>query len=112
MTVLQNDTDADTAKEKLTITEINGVSVTNVNDKVTLDSDATVQLKLINQANRSTRGRHGLKYDPLPSTSIQLLNEGQTHKETFTYTVMDDTGETATGNVTIDVTGITDTIAD
>jgi len=112
MTVLENDTDADTAKEKLTITEINGVSVTNVNDKVTLDSDATVQLKLINQANRSTRGRHGLKYDPLPSTSIQLLNEGQTHKETFTYTVMDDTGETATGNVTIDVTGITDTIAD
>ena len=109
--VLENDTDPDTAKENLTITEVKGIPVSE-NTIVTLSSGATVQLKLV-ESGQNTKGKHTLEYNPLPSLVMQLLNdEDDPKQETFTYVVTDDKGKTDTGSVTINVTGITDTFAD
>ena len=111
ITVIKNDNDPDTSKEDLMVTEINGISV-SVNEKVTLTSGATVQLKMVKAEKQSTNGQHKLKYDPRDSNSMQLMNEGESSQETFSYTVMDPEGNTDTATVNVNVTGITDTFAD
>ena len=110
MSVLENDSDPDTDQDKLTITAINGIEVTD-DEKVTLSSGATVQLKL-NTSQQNIQGKHSLEYDPLPSAVMQFLNDGDVEQETVTYTVTDDKGKTDQGTVTINVTGITDTFSD
>ena len=110
--VLMNDSDPNTAREKLTITEIDNTAI-NLNSPVKLSSGATLELFEIRDSSKhSVLGKYILKYDPTPSTSLNLLNEGQTATETFTYTVSDPEGNIDQGSATIRVDGITDTFAD
>ena len=46
------------------------------------------------------------------SESLNLLNDGESFTEEFTYTVSDPEGNTDQGSATVTVTGITDTYAD
>ena len=110
--VLMNDSDPNTARENLTITKIDNTAI-NLNSPVKLSSGATLELfEITDSSEHSVLGKYILKYDPTPSTSLNLLNEGQTATETFTYTVSDPEDNTDQGNATITVTGITDTFAD
>jgi VCBS repeat-containing protein len=49
-----------------------------------------------------------LSYDPRSASSLQGLDSGETLQDTFTYTVTDSHGTTATATVTIDVSGVND----
>ena len=109
--VLKNDSDPDTAKEDLTITSINGTAL-NPNQVFELPSGATIQVKIVRANKQSEKGKHTLKYNPLPSTEIQALNDGESQLETIEYTVEDSDGKTAVGILEIKVTGITDSFAD
>ncbi|MBW4535377.1 MAG: hypothetical protein KME09_15685 [Pleurocapsa minor HA4230-MV1] len=112
--VLGNDSDPNTAKENLTITKI-GSSAISVGSPVTLPLGATVELILNpNSSEYSSKGKYILKYDPRPSASLNLLNNGQqaTPPQTFTYTVSDPESNTGQGTVTVTVNGITDTYSD
>ena len=109
--VLKNDSDPDTPKEDLTITSINGTPL-NPNQVFELPSGATIQIKQVRANKQSERGKHSLKYDPLPSVEIQSLNDGDIQLEEIEYTVADSDGKTATGTLEITVTGISDTFAD
>lgn len=112
ISVLQNDSDPNTAREDLTITKIKDTTVA-VGEVVTLDSGATVKLVQRSDSSKySTLGKYVLKYDPKPSASLNLLNEGEDKTETFTYTVSDPEGNTGQGSVNVRVTGITDTYSD
>ena len=48
-------------------------------------------------------------YDPTGSATLQALNTGDSLVDTFTYTVMDQDGETDTATVSITVNGVDDT---
>ncbi len=112
ISVLMNDSDPNTPKENLTITKIKNTTV-SVGSVITLDSGATVKLVQRSDSSKySTLGKYLLKYDPEPSASLNLLNEGQKGTETFTYTVSDPEGNTGQANVTVTVDGITDTYSD
>ena len=111
MMVLQNDSDADTDKEDLRITAIDGKPVTSFGNSVVLDSGATVVLKE-QTSEQNTNGKYALEYDPTTSSRIQELNDGQNYPDTFTYTVTDQEGKTGQGTVNINVTGITDYLPD
>jgi VCBS repeat-containing protein len=110
ISVLQNDSDPNTARENLTITKIENQSIA-VNGLVTLNSGATIELlEVTDSSKHSTQGKYILKYDPRPSASLNSLNTGSTGTDTFTYTVSDPQGNAGDpqGNVTITVDGITD----
>ncbi len=109
--VLKNDSDPNTDKQNLIITEINGVAV-NLNDEITLGSKATLTVKQVGRNNRSKNGKYTLQYNPTLSNSIDLLNDGDEYTETFTYTVSDPEGNTDRGSASVIVTGITDTYPD
>ncbi|MBN2293610.1 MAG: tandem-95 repeat protein, partial [Pirellulales bacterium] len=47
-------------------------------------------------------------YDPTVSASLKALADGETVDDTFEYTVSDGNGGTATGTITITVTGVND----
>ena len=112
ISVLENDSDPNTAKENLTITKI-GDSAISVGSPVTLRSGATVDLILNTDSSKySTEGKYVLKYDPTPSASLNLLNKGEDKTETFTYTVSDPENNTGQGSVSVKVDGITDTYSD
>ena len=99
--VLANDTDVDSSASDLSVTEINGVPVSS-GSVINLASGASV----------TVNSNNTLSYDPTNSNSLQLLNDGDTQDEVFTYTVSDELGNTDTADVTVSVTGITDTFAD
>ena len=112
ISVLQNDSDPNTAREDLTIAKIKNITV-SVGEVVTLDSGATVKLVQRSDPSKySTLGKYLLKYDPRPSASLNLLNNGQSKTETFTYTVSDPEKNTDQGSVNVKVEGITDTYSD
>ena len=99
--VLANDTDVDSDADDLSISQINGSTV-SVGSVFNLTSGASI-----------TVNSDGiLNYNPANSVSLNLLNNGDTEDETFTYTVRDEAGNTDTADVTVTVTGITDTFAD
>ncbi len=111
--VLMNDSDPNTPRENLTITKI-GSSPISVASPVTLLSGAKISL-ILNPAGSSKYGIEGkyvLKYDPTPSASLNLLNDGQSKTETFSYTVSDPENNTGKAEVNVKVTGITDTYSD
>ena len=109
--VLRNDSDPNTSKDKLRVTKINNTPV-ELNGIFVLDSGATLQVKEVEENNKHTNGDYTLLYDPTNSDSLNLLNEGESATETFTYTVSDPEGNTAQGSVTVTVNGIQDTFAD
>ncbi|WP_019508450.1 DUF1194 domain-containing protein [Pleurocapsa sp. PCC 7319] len=99
--VLANDTDVDSESSELSVAEING-SAASPGMVFELTSGATVTL--------NSDGT--LDYDPTSSNVLQLLNDGNSQDEIFTYTVSDEVGNTDTADVTVTVQGITDTFAD
>ena len=110
--VLKNDEDPNTARENLTITKVDGKSI-SVDNPIELDSGATIELKEIdNSSKHRSHGKYTLKYDPTTSTSLNELNDGEKETETFTYIVSDPEGNIDQGSVTITVDGITDSFAD
>lgn len=109
--VLRNDSDPNTPRENLRVTEINNTPV-DLNGTYTLESGAVLTVKEVIERNKSTNGDYTLLYDPTTSESLNYLQEGETGTETFTYTVSDPEGNTAEGSVTVTVDGITDTFAD
>ena len=109
--VLRNDSDPNTLKENLNIVKINGIAV-GKNDSVTLNSGAKITVKNVHPDYKFRNGNNTLLFDPRNSSSLNLLNDGQTSTETFTYTVSDPEGNTGQGSVTVTVEGITDPFAD
>lgn len=109
--VLRNDNDPNSSKETLRVIEVNNTPI-GLNETYTLQSGATLTVKQVGQNNKSTNGDYTLKYDPTVSTTLNLLNDGESTAETFTYTVSDLEGNTDTGSVTVTVDGVTDTYAD
>lgn len=82
--LLANDTDAE--GDTLTITEVSTTSANGAT--VTLNDDGTIS------------------YDPTNAAILQLLNNGETITDTFTYTISDGNGGTDTATVSIEVNGI------
>jgi VCBS repeat-containing protein len=112
ISVLQNDSDPNTPKENLTITNIGNQSIA-VNGRVTLGSGATIELfEITDSSKHSTQGKYILKYDPTPSASLNSLNNGQSSIDTFTYTVSDPQGNVDQATVSNTVSGITDSVPD
>jgi hypothetical protein len=112
ISVLQNDSDPNTAKANLTITEIDNQSIA-VNGRVSLGSGATIELlEVTDSSKHSTQGKYILKYDPKPSASLNSLNDGENRINEFTYTVSDPQGNIGQATVSNTVSGITDTIPD
>ena len=87
--LLDNDTDAE--GDDLTITTVSATS--NLGAEVALidsDGDGTVDQ---------------VEYDPSGSRTLQMLSEGETLEDSFTYTVSDGNGGTDTAEVTLTVEG-------
>ncbi len=99
--VLDNDTDVDSEANELSVTQINGIGISS-GSVINLTSGSSVTLN----ANGT------LNYDPTNNNTLQLLNNGDSRKETIEYTVSDELGNTDTANVEVTVTGITDSFAD
>ena len=55
-----------------------------------------------------TRDNGTFTYDPTGSAELQALTDGETVDDTFTYTIMDDSGLFSTATVTISVAGLND----
>src|SRR6185503_10576769 len=47
-------------------------------------------------------------YDPTNADALQSLNDGESRFDTFSYTIVDNHGETGAGTVTVEVHGVTD----
>ncbi|MEM8721024.1 MAG: Ig-like domain-containing protein [Cyanobacteria bacterium P01_G01_bin.39] len=99
--VLSNDNDPDSSSDQLFVSQINGEDV-SAGSTVNLASGASVTLN----ANGT------LTYDPSNSLTLNLLNDGDTQDEVFSYTVSDEYDINDTGDVTVTVDGVTDTYAD
>ncbi|MEL6440523.1 MAG: Ig-like domain-containing protein [Cyanobacteria bacterium J06621_8] len=99
--VLSNDSDPDSSSNELSISQIKGVDV-SIGSTVDLNSGASVTLNADGT----------LTYDPSNSSTLNLLNDGDVEEELFSYTVSDESGNSSTGDVTVTVTGVTDTYAD
>lgn len=90
-----NDTDTDTINSKLTISQVNG-NPANVGKEINLSSGA----KLTVNSNGT--------FNYNPNRRFEYLNNGETAKDTFTYTVKDPQENSASTTVTINITGVTD----
>ena len=101
--VLANDTDPN--GDALTVTKINNVPLLLGTPVVLTGENST-------GASISLNTDGTINYDPSQSAVLNLLNEGQSKPETFTYTVSDSKGNTGEGSVTVRVDGITDSFAD
>ncbi|MEM8677654.1 MAG: DUF1194 domain-containing protein [Cyanobacteria bacterium P01_G01_bin.67] len=109
--VLRNDSDPNTEKRNLKVTEINGVAL-GLNETYTLNSGATLTVRRVGASYRDRNGQFTLEYDPTVSNTLNLLNDGESALETFTYTVSDPEGNTDQGSASVTVIGVTDTYAD
>jgi VCBS repeat-containing protein len=85
--VLANDTDVDVGD---ILTVLGGGTTSKFGAAVTLNANGS------------------FRYDATASATLQALNDGQTLADTFTYTVSDGHGGTATQTVTVRVTGSND----
>ncbi|MGR3424692.1 MAG: tandem-95 repeat protein [Sagittula sp.] len=92
--VLANDFDLDF--EGLTVIEGNGQAL----------SGGTLTFTTANGASVTLNDDGSYSYDP--SGAFDALNEGEAGTDSFTYTVEEDDGTTATATVTIDLTGVND----
>ena len=99
--VLANDNDPDSDSDQLKVSQIKGEDV-SAGSTVNLTSGASITLNADGT----------LTYDPTNSQTLDFLNDGDTEDEVFSYQVSDEYGNSDTGNVTVTVTGITDTYAD
>ena len=99
--VLANDTDVDSEASELSVTQIDGIDVSS-GSVITMTNGATI----------TVNSDGTLSYDPTTSNSLQLLNNGDSQDEIFSYTVSDEVGNTDSADVTVSVSGITDTFAD
>lgn len=79
----------------------------DLNDVLTIAS-APVNTTSANGASVTINANGTFVYDPRTAPNIQRLNLGQSLNDTFTYTVTDGKGGTATGTVTISVAGRND----
>ncbi|MEM7556844.1 MAG: DUF1194 domain-containing protein [Cyanobacteria bacterium P01_A01_bin.84] len=109
--VLRNDSDPNTPKRNLRVTKVNGVAL-SLNQAYTLESGAKLTVRRVAERYRDRNGEYTLEYNPTVSESLNLLNDGESFPETFTYTVSDPQGNTDQGSATVTVTGVTDTYAD
>ena len=109
--VLRNDEDPNNSRDTLRVIEVNNTPL-GLNETYTLQSGAILTVKEVSNNNKAQNGDYTLEYDPTQSSSLNLLNDGDSETETFTYTVSDPDGNTDRGSVSITVEGITDTYAD
>ncbi|GIW94362.1 MAG: hypothetical protein KatS3mg110_2403 [Pirellulaceae bacterium] len=79
----------------------------DLND-VLVVANAPVTTTSANGAQVTINANGTFVYDPRNAPNIQRLNLGQTLNDTFTYTITDNKGGTATGTVTIAVSGRND----
>ena len=92
--VLANDTDVD-AGTTLSVTAVNG-NTASVGSAITLTSGAKVTMKADGSYTVDTNGKYG------------SLAAGETVTESFSYTVSDAAGGSATGKATVTITGAND----
>ena len=91
-----NGPDSDVNGDALSITQINGIDITN-NQQITLDSGALLTIR--------TDGT----FDYNPNGAFDFLDTGEDGTETFTYTLSDGTAaDTDTATVTITISGDND----
>jgi VCBS repeat-containing protein len=92
--VLANDTDVDTGTT-LSVTKVNG-NAASVGSAITLASGAKVTMKADGSYTVDTNGKYG------------SLASGEKVTESFSYTVSDGAGGSATGKATVTITGTND----
>jgi len=88
--VLNNDTDAEDDAQGIALTIIAGATSSANGAAVTITAQG------------------GYTYDPTIANTIQALRPGEQIHDTFTYTVRDSAGATATGTVSVFVNGVND----
>ncbi|OLP16352.1 hypothetical protein BST81_21405 [Leptolyngbya sp. 'hensonii'] len=91
--VLSNDSDPD--NDTLTLTQVNGSAVT-VGNPLTLASGALLTLNADNTFSYNPNGQ------------FETLSVGQSAADSFTYTIADENGATATATVDVTIAGVND----
>jgi VCBS repeat-containing protein len=102
--------DTGEVQEDETLTVLAGALFTNDADPDTGDTFAAVSENITSTlgAKVAITADGGYVYDPTESAQLQALKPGETIQDTFTYTIQDAAGLTATGLVTITVNGAND----
>ena len=98
-------TDLAATNKSIAVANLNGTDAGILLDK---RDQLAMRLSELTGATATTRADGGFDYDPSTSAQFQALTNGQQAVDSFTYTVSDGNGGTATATVRVTVSGVND----